>query len=157
MTRFVQSILQVRRVPSLGWLLIRLKITVLPSTKELSKMFSPFATIGCQQTYLSMHLQQAFLLRPRSVFPYWWTLIYLTQWVGGSHCRCFAEVCSDVCTEPNLQPLSGESLHYSTASKKDGASRHQQVFFNLRVFNPNASSYRHFQLATAYSWHEQLK
>ena len=32
-----------------------------------------------------------------------------------------SEVCSDVCTEPHLQPLSGETLTYATANVEDGA------------------------------------
>ena len=31
------------------------------------------------------------------------------------------EVCADVCTEPPLQPLSGETLTYTTANVEDGA------------------------------------
>ena len=78
------------------------------------------------------------------------------------------EVCSDVCVEPHLQPLSGESLRYSSAIKEDGArldirangfwgNRYQQAFFDIRVFNPNASSYRQLQPTTAYNRQEQLK
>ena len=66
-----------------------------------------------------------------------------------------SEVCTDVCTEPPLQPLSGETLTYATANVEDGArldisaagfwgSQHQKAFFDVKVFNPNASSYRGF-------------
>ena len=82
--------------------------------------------------------------------------------------EALTEVCSDVCIEPHLQPLTGETLHYSSANSQDGArldiraagfwgDRHQQAFFDVRVFNPNASSYQHLQPSTAYSRHEQLK
>ena len=51
------------------------------------------------------------------------------------------EVCHNVCTEPHLQPLSGESLAYSTANTDDEArldisapgfwgARHQRAFFD---------------------------
>ena len=62
----------------------------------------------------------------------------------------FAEVCSDVCVEPRLQPLSGESLPAS--AKKDdearldirvrgfGGIRQQGAFFDVRVFCPFAPS-----------------
>ena len=32
-----------------------------------------------------------------------------------------SEVCTDVCIEPSLQPLSGETLDYATANVEDGA------------------------------------
>ena len=78
------------------------------------------------------------------------------------------EVCHNVCIEPTLQPLSDESLRYSSANREDGARldiraagfwgcRYQQAYFDVRVFNPNASSYRHLTLASAYSRQEQLK
>ena len=78
------------------------------------------------------------------------------------------EVCHNVCIEPSLQPLSGESLRYSTANKEDGArldiraagfwgNKYQHAYFDVRVFNPNAKSYRHLSPATAYSRQEQLK
>ena len=67
-------------------------------------------------------------------------------------------VYSDVCTEPHLQPLSGETLTYATANVEDGArldvsatgfwgGRHQKAFFDVKVFNPNASSYRGSQVS----------
>ena len=82
--------------------------------------------------------------------------------------NAMTEVCHDVCIEPNLQPLSGESLRYSTSNKEDGArldiraagfwgDKHQQAYFDVRVFNPNACSYRHLTLASAYSRQEKLK
>ena len=52
-----------------------------------------------------------------------------------------------------LQPLSGETLTYATANVEDGArldisaagfwgGQHQKAYFDVKVFNPNASSYR---------------
>ena len=36
-------------------------------------------------------------------------------------------------------------------------ARYQHAYFDVRVFNPNAKSYRHLSPATAYSRQEQLK
>ena len=79
-----------------------------------------------------------------------------------------SEVCHNVCIEPNLQPLSGESLANATANTEDGArldissqgfwgNRFQRAFFDIRVFNPNARSYRELQLTSAYTRHEREK
>ena len=79
-----------------------------------------------------------------------------------------SEVCSDVCTEPHLQPLSGETLTYATANVEDGArldvsatgfwgGRHQKAFFDVKVFNPNASSYRGSQISSLYRKFEKDK
>ena len=59
-----------------------------------------------------------------------------------------SEVCSNVCTEPTLNPVSGQNLPASTVSS-DGArldvaadgfwgSRNERAFFDVRVFNPLA-------------------
>ena len=67
------------------------------------------------------------------------------------------EVCSNVCIEPPLQTLTGELLSHETSNSEDGArldvstqgvwgDRHQQAFFDVRVFHPNAPSYRNMQL-----------
>ena len=78
-----------------------------------------------------------------------------------------AEVCHDVCTEPSLQPLTGETLTGASAISEDGArlniaasgfwgGRHNRAFFDVRVFNPYASSNRQ-PIATCYRKHENLK
>ena len=57
------------------------------------------------------------------------------------------EVCHDVCVEPELQPLTGEQLDYTTANTQDGVrldiaanglwgGRHERTFFDVRIFNP---------------------
>ena len=77
-------------------------------------------------------------------------------------------MCADVCTEPPLQPLSGETLTYVTANVEDGArldisaagfwgSQHQKAFFDVKVFNPNASSYLGSQVSSLYRRFERDK
>ena len=64
-----------------------------------------------------------------------------------------SEVCADICTEPPLQPLSGETLTYATANVEDGTrldisaagfwrGQHQKAYFDVKVFNLNASEQR---------------
>ena len=77
------------------------------------------------------------------------------------------EVCHNVATEPPLQPLSGEILNHRTANTEDGAcldirargfwNGTQDAFFDVRVFHPNASSYRSLSLQAAFRRHKQTK
>ena len=59
------------------------------------------------------------------------------------------ETCSEVCIEPNLQPVTPEQLSGATANTQDGArldvsangvwgGRHEKTYFDVRVFNPHA-------------------
>jgi len=77
-------------------------------------------------------------------------------------------VSRDVCVEPPLQPLTGESLSFSTANTEAGARldvkargfwglRQQEAYFDVRVFHPNAASYRSLQLDSCYKRHEREK
>ena len=76
------------------------------------------------------------------------------------------EISKDVKIEPNLLPLTGEQLH-ATANGKDEArldisiggfwQRGQRAFFDVRVFNPFAPSYRNQKLSTAFSANEREK
>ena len=78
-----------------------------------------------------------------------------------------AEVCNNVCTEPELQPLSGEALQGRSVNCQDGArvdiraegfwERSQSAFFDIRVFNPFAPSNRSRSLSVTYQQHERLK
>ena len=63
------------------------------------------------------------------------------------------EVCHNVSTEPELQPLSGELLKHRMANTEDGArldviaqgfweDRCQCAYFDVRVFNPLVPSNR---------------
>ena len=74
------------------------------------------------------------------------------------------EVCHNVATEPPLQPLSGESFNARSANTDDNArldircrgfwNNHQDPFFDVRVFYPNAPSNHS---GDAYMRHEQAK
>ena len=74
------------------------------------------------------------------------------------------EVCHNVATEPPLQPLTGETLTACSANTNDNAqldicargfwNNSQYVFFDVRVFYPNAPSNRSMD---AYRRHEQAK
>ena len=79
-----------------------------------------------------------------------------------------SEVCIDVQIEPELQPLEGHTLRHATAIKEDNAradirargfwgTRHQDAFFDVKVFNPNASSNKKFTLSSCYNHHERIK
>ena len=77
------------------------------------------------------------------------------------------EVCHNVGIEPSLQPLSGKSFHHSSANKADDAridikargfwNKAEDAFFDVRVFHPNAPSYRSKNLASIYNRHESDK
>ena len=78
-----------------------------------------------------------------------------------------AEVCDNICTEPELQPLSGEALQGRFVSCQEGArvdiraesfwEQSQTVFFDIRVFNPFAPSNLSQNLSATYQQHEKLK
>ncbi len=78
------------------------------------------------------------------------------------------EICPDVQIEPDLQPLTGETLSYATSNSQDGArldiaangfwgGRYERTFFDVRVFNPHAGSNRQTSLAACYRKHEAIK
>ena len=76
-----------------------------------------------------------------------------------------SEVCTDVGIEPALQSLDSEPLWYVTANREDGARlardvwgpNRQHAFFDIRVFNPFASSYSRSPLSQCYVTNEQEK
>ena len=78
------------------------------------------------------------------------------------------DVCHNVCREPSLQSLSGESLSYRTASHQDGAWLDvtadgfwgvlaQRVFFDVRVVKPFSQTYRRRSLQACYKMAENEK
>ena len=78
-----------------------------------------------------------------------------------------SEVCSETEKEPELQPVTGESIHPQSANTKEEARadikskgfwyRQQNAFFDIRVFHPNALSYRNTSISALYRNQEQMK
>ena len=74
--------------------------------------------------------------------------------------KALTEVCHNVGTEPQLQPLSGEILLLRSANREDGArldivadnfwGNGQRAYFDVRVFHPMAPSYRNSSLHSCY-------
>ena len=80
--------------------------------------------------------------------------------------KFLTEVCHDVRTEPDLQPLSGEALVFAIANSTDGArldiavngfwgGRFERTYMDVRVFNPLASSNSNTSITNCYRKHEQ--
>ena len=77
------------------------------------------------------------------------------------------EVCSNVATEPHLQPLSEEAFRLASANTDDGAQLDirargfwrscQDAYFDVRVFHPNTPSNSSRSLSAAYKKHEDEK
>ena len=77
------------------------------------------------------------------------------------------EVCRNVALEPCLASLTGESFPRRTTNVSDGAradikargfwTSHEDAFFDVRVFCPDASSYLDKALAEVFALHERLK
>ena len=68
------------------------------------------------------------------------------------------EICHDVKTGPDLQPLTGETLESQSAITSDGArldiaangfwgGRYERTFIDVRVFNPHAQSNRNTNIS----------
>lgn len=78
------------------------------------------------------------------------------------------EVCDGVAVEPPLQPLSGEQFSYASAITDDNArsdicaqgfwgNGSQRAFFDVRICNPTAQSYRNSSLEAVYRSQERGK
>ena len=77
------------------------------------------------------------------------------------------EVSKDIIIEPKLTPLTGEELSSRTANTTNEArldnracgvwERGQQVFLDLRVFDPNACRYLNKSLQQCHMMNEQKK
>ena len=78
------------------------------------------------------------------------------------------EVCHDVRSEPELQPLSGEAMAGATSNTSDGArldiavngfwgGRFERTHLDVRVFNPHAPSNRNTSISNCYRKHEAEK
>ena len=75
-------------------------------------------------------------------------------------------VCSDVEIEPVLQNISGEQLGRGSSRAPDARldiharrfwENQRSAFFDVRVFHPNADSYRDLELQQIYRNHENEK
>ena len=76
------------------------------------------------------------------------------------------DVCHNVTLEPHLQPLSGESLSSSSATREENArltdvgvngfwgGRFERAYIDVRVFNPHAPSNLSSQISSTYRRHE---
>ena len=82
--------------------------------------------------------------------------------------QLLTEICSEVCIEPKLQPLSGEQFHLASAIRDDNArldisatgfwgGSYQKAMFDVRVFNPYAPSNKNTSLSSTYKRHEREK
>ena len=81
--------------------------------------------------------------------------------------NCLSKVCTNVEREPMPLPLMGETTVPLSANRRDDAHAdiwamgfwgHRQCsFFNIRVFHPNAQSYRHSSIHSLYRQHELSK
>ena len=77
------------------------------------------------------------------------------------------EVCPETEKEPQLQPITGESLRPLSANRKENARpdikvkgfwcRQQCTFFYISVFHPNAPSHRTSSTAALYRNQENMK
>ena len=79
-----------------------------------------------------------------------------------------SEVCYDVRVEPDLQPITNETMSAATANTSDGArldiamngfwgGRFEKTFVDIRVFNPYALSNRNSTITSCYRKHENQK
>ena len=79
-----------------------------------------------------------------------------------------SDVCHNVGIEPPLQQITSETMSYRTANVEEGArldikaqgfwgNDRQCAFFDVRVFNPFAHTYRSLPMATCYRRNEQKK
>ena len=98
----------------------------------------------------------------------WWFSIYSPNELHNLTAELLSEVCTDDGIEPALQPLDSKPLWYATANWEDGARldvvardfwglNRWHAFFDIRVFNPFASSYSHSPLSRCFVTNEQEK
>ena len=82
--------------------------------------------------------------------------------------QLMSEVCSNVASEPALQPVTNEHFFHCSANTESGARldvraqgfwgvHHQQAYFDVRVFNPLAMSNRQTTISTCFRPHDREK
>ena len=82
--------------------------------------------------------------------------------------QLLTEVCSEVCVEPELQPVGPDQLQGATANRQDGArldvaangvwgGSFEKTYSVVRFVNPYAASYRRQSQETMYRSHERVK
>ena len=82
--------------------------------------------------------------------------------------QLMSEVCPNVATEPTLQPVTNERFFHRSANTETGArldvraqgfwgAHHQQAYFDVRVFNPLATSNRQTTVSTCFRSHDREK
>jgi len=82
--------------------------------------------------------------------------------------KLLTDVCPNVAVEPDLQPLTGETLSHRTSNNEDGArldvsaqgfwgDRHEHAFFDVFVFNPLVPTNCRASLNMTYRHHENIK
>ena len=82
--------------------------------------------------------------------------------------QLMAEVCPNVSTEPTLQPVTNERFFHRSANTESGARldvraqgfwgvHHQQAYFDVRVFNPLATSNSQTSISTCFRSHDREK
>ena len=91
--------------------------------------------------------------------PWWFNFISHNE-LHEITAQLLSKVCNDISIEPPLQPLSGERLTSRRANQQDDAradihtlnfwGRQQSAFFDIRVFYPNAQSYRKTSISSIY-------
>ena len=89
--------------------------------------------------------------------------------IGDLTATLLTEVCSQVCTEPELQPVHNpDEFHLFTSNTQEGAcldiamngfwgSRSERCFIDVRVFNPLAPSNSSSLLSSTFKKHENIK
>ena len=108
-------------------------------------------------------LSRAHSLLPRGAFP-----IIRHNEIRDLTASVLTEVCHDVRVEPDLQPITDETMTAATANTSDGArldiamngfwgGRFERTFVDVRVFNPYAPSNRNLTISTCYRNHENQK
>ena len=108
--------------------------------------------------------------------PLWWSMLSHARGedslrdnqIWDVTANLLTEVCNDIRTEPDLQPLTGETMTRSTANTADGArldiavngfwgGRYERTFLDVRVFNSHAPTNRNTSISNCYTKHEAEK